>query len=88
MKIRLSDPSLVYDLRDFLCVRRCVVELASEDTLDVELLEVRREDAAALELDLYLRVWEALHPGALRRARVSRGGTLGLRSSAESKNPA
>jgi hypothetical protein len=64
MRIRLSDPSLVDDLLMFLRERQCVVEPASEDTLDVELPAAMRSDAAALELQLYLRVWEATHPGA------------------------
>ncbi|HEX5470017.1 MAG TPA: hypothetical protein VFW80_13335, partial [Gaiellaceae bacterium] len=63
MKIRLSDPSLIGDLLEFLRARECVVEPASADTLDVELPDAMRADAAALELDLYLRVWEATHPG-------------------------
>jgi hypothetical protein len=67
MKIRLSDPALVDDLLAFLRARQCVAEQASEDTLDVELPEAMRRDAAALELDLYLRVWEASHPGAIAR---------------------
>jgi hypothetical protein len=72
MKIRLSDPSLVDDLLAFLRAKQCVVESVSADTLDVELPEVLRSDAAALELDLYLRVFEATHPG-LRVTRVDEG---------------
>jgi hypothetical protein len=67
MRIRLSDPALVDDLLKFLRERQCVAEQSSEDTLDVELPEVSRGDAAALELDLYLRVWEATHPRAVVR---------------------
>jgi hypothetical protein len=67
MRIRLSDPALVDDLLEFLRKRQCVAEQTSEDTLDVELPEVPRRDAAVLELDLYLRVWEATHPGAIVR---------------------
>lgn len=70
MKIRLSDPSLVDDLLTYLRAKQCVVESESADTLDVELPEVVRGDAAALELDLYLRVFEATHPGV----RVTRMG--------------
>ena len=65
MKIRLSDPSLIDDLLEFLRARECVAEPTSVDTLDVELPDALRPDAAALELDLYLRVWEATHPGAV-----------------------
>ncbi len=73
MKIRLSDPTLVDDLLRFLRARQCVAELASDDTLDVMLPEAVRSDAAALELDLYLRVWEATHPGVIVQ-RPSRHG--------------
>jgi hypothetical protein len=69
MKIRLSDPSLVDDLLTYLRARQCVVERVSADTLLVELPEVSRGDAARLELDIYLRVFEAMHPGL----RVTRG---------------
>jgi hypothetical protein len=65
MKIRLSDPALVDDLLTFLRARQCVAEQASDDTLDLTLPETARSDAAALELDLYLRAWEATHPGAI-----------------------
>ena len=64
MKIRLSDPELVDDLLAFLRAKHCVAEQRSGDTLEVSLPEATREDAAALELDLYLRAWEAAHHGA------------------------
>jgi hypothetical protein len=35
-----------------------------ETTILVSIRKSLREDAAALELDLYLRVWEARHPEA------------------------
>ena len=63
MRIRLSDPSLVDDLLAFLREKKCVAEQTSADTLDISLPEAGRADAARLELDLYLRVWEATHPG-------------------------
>jgi hypothetical protein len=68
MKIRLSDPELVDDLLAFLRGKHCVAEQLSDGTLEVSLPEATRQDAAALELDLYLRAWEAGHRGA----RVSR----------------
>jgi hypothetical protein len=67
MKVRVSDPSLADDLLEFLQLRRCVGERTSVDTLDVDLPEVPRADAAELELDLYLRVWEALGGTIARR---------------------
>lgn len=64
VNIRVSDPSLAGDLLRFLRAKGCAVEPVSEDTLSVELREVPRSDAATLEVELYLRVWEALHPDA------------------------
>jgi hypothetical protein len=63
MRIRLSHPALVDDLLAFLREKHCVAEQVSADTLDVRLPEAKRPDAASLELDLYLRVWETIHPG-------------------------
>jgi hypothetical protein len=68
----VSDPSLVDDLLEFLRARQCAVEPASENTLDVQVPEALRPDAARLELDLYLRVWEATHPGAVAERLVER----------------
>jgi hypothetical protein len=62
--IRVSDPSLAGDLLCFLRAKGCAVESLSEDTLRVLLPEVPRLDAATLEVNLYLRVWEVLHPDA------------------------
>ena len=59
----MSDPSLADSLLEFLAAKRCVVELVSETTLDVALPDARRKDAAILELELYLRVWEAIYVG-------------------------
>jgi uncharacterized metal-binding protein YceD (DUF177 family) len=60
----VSDPSLAGDLVRFLRAKGCAVEPVSEDTLHVELPAVPRHDAATLEVELYLRVWEVLHPEA------------------------
>ena len=64
LNIQVSDPSLAGELSRFLRAKGCAVEPLSEDTLCVELPDVSRPDAAALELELYLRVWEAMHPDA------------------------
>jgi hypothetical protein len=63
MRIRLSDPSLVDELLKFLRAKQCVAEPTSVDAIYVEPPTLPLEDAAIMELDLYLRVWEALHPG-------------------------
>jgi hypothetical protein len=64
LNIRVSDPSFAGELFHFLRGKGCVVAFVSENTLSVQLPEARRTDAAALELELYLRVWETLHPDA------------------------
>jgi hypothetical protein len=68
MKIRMSDLSLVDDLLEFLRSNQCVAEQLSENTLYLEPPTLPIPEAALLELDLYLRVWEALHPGTIERA--------------------
>jgi hypothetical protein len=61
----VSDPSLADSLFEFLRAKRCVVEPVGETTLDVALPDAGREEAAILELELYLRVWEAIFVGQL-----------------------
>jgi hypothetical protein len=62
--VKLSDPALVDDLVDFRSRSGCIVQAEDETTVLVSIPRSLREDAAALELDLYLRVWEATHPEA------------------------
>ena len=57
MKVRFGDPARLRELVSFLESRGCAVSEVDETTLDVT-PEVSRRDAAQLELDLYLRVWE------------------------------
>ncbi|HYY75662.1 MAG TPA: hypothetical protein VE644_05000 [Gaiellaceae bacterium] len=68
MLVKLSNPALVDDLVEFLSRSGCVVEAQDETTVLVSIPRSLRDDAAQLELDLYLRVWEATHP----QARASR----------------
>jgi glycine cleavage system regulatory protein len=69
MKIRFDDPHLVDDLVHHLRRSGCVasasdVEAHGDDlTLEVQLPGSLDEDQARLELALYLRVFEATHPG-------------------------
>jgi hypothetical protein len=68
MRIRLSDPSLVDDLLTFLQSKQCVAEHTGANTLYVEPPSLPIARAGLLELDLYLRVWETLHPGTIEWA--------------------
>ena len=63
MRIRLSNPALVDELLDYLWRHEAVAERLGGDIVAASLPSVGRDDAAELELDLYLRVFEATHPG-------------------------
>ena len=66
IKIEFSDASLGDDLADFLRGLCFEVVHADEQTLEARFRDrVPTDDAAArLELDLYLRVWQAINPEA------------------------
>jgi hypothetical protein len=63
MRIRLSDPALTDELLDYLARHEAVAERVDGDFLIVSLPRASRRDAATLELDFYLRIFEATHPG-------------------------
>jgi hypothetical protein len=58
MSVR-SDPGRLRELALFLEGLGCEVSPIDEVTLEVVAPEALRDDAAELEVDLYLRVWEA-----------------------------
>jgi hypothetical protein len=62
--LRLSDPALVDDLLFFFRKRDSQAELVEEGVVEVAILNVLDDRQGRLELDLYLRVWKALHPDA------------------------
>jgi hypothetical protein len=62
LRIRLSDPSLADDLLEFLRSKECVAEHTGAETFYVEPPSLPVARAGLLELDLYLRVWDSLHP--------------------------
>lgn len=64
VRLRLSDPALVDALLFFFRKRDSQAELVEEGVVEVALLHVFDDRQGRLELDLYLRVWEALHPDA------------------------
>jgi hypothetical protein len=64
VRLRLSNPALVDDLLFFFRTRDSEAELVEEGVVEVAILHVLDDRQARLELDLYLRVWEALHPDA------------------------
>jgi hypothetical protein len=62
VQLRVSDSALVEDLLRFFRKRESSAERVDEDTIEVSILHIADERQARLELDLYLRVWQALHP--------------------------
>jgi hypothetical protein len=64
VRLRLSDPALVDDLLFFFRKRDSRAELVEDSVIEVAILHVLDDRQAQLELDLYLGVWEALHPNA------------------------
>jgi hypothetical protein len=64
VRLRLSDQELVDDLLDFLGRRECPGErIEGTKLLEVALPHALHEKQAQMELDLLLRVWQAIHPG-------------------------
>jgi uncharacterized secreted protein with C-terminal beta-propeller domain len=61
VRLRLSDPELADNLRDFLERRECAVVKIDLETLEVQLPHELHAQQACLELDLYLRVWQSIH---------------------------
>jgi hypothetical protein len=62
-RLELLEPALAEDLVDFLRRRECAAEVVAA-VIEVELPRELGDERARLELDLLLRVWEALHTGA------------------------
>jgi hypothetical protein len=61
--VEVSKPNLVEDLIESLRASRCIVVRTGERKLEVRDGWPLRDDASQYELDGYLRVWEATHPG-------------------------
>ena len=64
VQARVSDPALLPDLEAHLRRMGCVTEVTADDRLLVSIPASLRQDAAELELDLYLRLWEVQVPTA------------------------
>lgn len=64
MKVEVSDPVLAEDLAEALRRSGCVALRTGGRVVEVRFGWPLREDAARLELDGYLRIWEAGHRGA------------------------
>ena len=70
MHVRLSDVSLAEEFVGFLRRADCVADLgqvqahAEGIAVEVEVPKAYDEAQARMEVALYLRVWEATHPGS------------------------
>jgi hypothetical protein len=62
--VHLNDPELVDDLIELLRNSECVVDRVGPRSVAIRSGWPVRDDAAGYELDGYLRVFEATHPGA------------------------
>lgn len=71
MRVELSDPSLADDLVSFLRGAQCRAERAGAGALAVDLPDSLPPEAARLELEAYLAVWQTQHPGVRARRRAA-----------------
>jgi hypothetical protein len=62
--VHLNDSELVDDLMELLRGSDCIVDRIGPRSLAIRSGWPVRDDAAQYELDAYLRVFEAMHPGA------------------------
>jgi hypothetical protein len=62
MRVILDDPALLPDLLEFLARMGYASKLLGGSAIEISLPPNRPTDAAALELDVYLATWRALHP--------------------------
>jgi hypothetical protein len=63
VQVRLPDPALRADLREFLQRWGCVTYEVGDDTLEVIVPDAPAERQGRRELHLYLETWRAHHPG-------------------------
>jgi hypothetical protein len=60
IRLRVSEPRVAHDLASFLSGHDCRAEVAEDGTVLVELPHLLHRDQARLELELYIRLWQAL----------------------------
>jgi hypothetical protein len=65
MHVRLSDPRLAEELLGFLRRAECIADVGEvKAPVEVEVPRAYDDEQARMEVSLYLRVWEAMHPGS------------------------
>src|SRR5215216_2548357 len=60
IRLRLSEPVIADDLASFLSRHDCHAEVAEDGMVTVELPHLLHRDQARMELELYIRLWQAL----------------------------
>ncbi len=63
MRVRLPDPALRADLRDFFQRWGCVTYEVNDEAVEVIVPDAPAERQGRRELHLYLETWRAHHPG-------------------------
>jgi hypothetical protein len=70
MRVRISDPGLAEELLGFLRRADCIADVGDVEAhaegiaVQVEVPRAYDDHQARMEVSLYLRVWEAMHPGS------------------------
>jgi hypothetical protein len=70
MHVRLSDPRLAEEFLGFLRRADCIADVGEVEAhaegiaFEVKVPNALNGDQARMEVALYLRVWEAVHPGS------------------------
>ena len=62
--IHVDQSGLVEDLVEYLRARSCIVERGDGNAVLASIPKSLSAEGSRLELDLYLRAWEAKRPGA------------------------
>jgi len=63
VRVRLPDPTLRADLRDFLNRWGCVTYELNNDAIEIIVPDAPAERQGRRQLHLYLETWRAHHPG-------------------------
>ncbi len=63
VRVRLPDPTLRADLRDYFQRWGCVTYVVDDDVIEVIVPDASGERQARRELQLYLETWRTHHPG-------------------------
>jgi hypothetical protein len=71
IRLRVSEPGIADDLASFLSRHDCRAEVAEDGTVMVELPHVLHRAQARMELELYIRLWQALRGVSIAISSIS-----------------